>query len=114
MDTVWTVVMQRDFNHHRQLATTRPVSFIHQTVDGSVHLLVKPTKKGWESLHWGCRMGGAWTFETLAEANEHVLRWFEQVYEGHRCSSECRPVEAIAAHKCDDPWGLIREKSETS
>jgi hypothetical protein len=50
-----------------------PISFIHQTSDGPVHLLVKNSKLGWDSFHWERNLGGAWTFNTLGEANQYVL-----------------------------------------
>jgi hypothetical protein len=43
------------------------------------------------------------------EANEHVLRFFEKLYFGHRCSAACGPVNAIGAHKSDDLWSMTRE-----
>jgi hypothetical protein len=84
-----------------------PVSFIHHTGDGAVHLLVKPTKNGWAALHWSSQGAGAWTFKTLAEANENVLRLFQETYQGHRCSAGCGPVDTIDRHKCDDLWGIL-------
>jgi hypothetical protein len=86
-----------------------PVSFIHQTGDGPVHLLVRASRVGWDSLHWGRRLAGTWTFPTMAEANEYVLRRFQDLYYGHRCNAACRPVDAISSHKSDDLWGIIQE-----
>jgi hypothetical protein len=86
-----------------------PISFIHQTSDGPVHLLVKNSKLGWDSFHWGRNLAGAWTFNTLGEANQYVLRQFRKLYYAHRCSGACRPVNAITLHRYDDPWGMIRE-----
>ena len=87
----------------------RPLSFIHQTGDGPVHLLVKSSKLGWDSIHWGRNIAGAWTFKTMAEANHYVLRRFRKLYHGHRCSGACRQVNILALHKYDDPWGMIQE-----
>jgi hypothetical protein len=110
MDKGGGVIMQRatsDDRHHAGLV--EPLSFIHDTVDGPVHLLVKPSNNGWQALHWGHKAGGAWTFSSVAEANEHALHWFDELYHGHRCSSACGPVDTIARHKSDDPWGMIRD-----
>ena len=87
----------------------KPVSFIHQTGDGPVHLLVRASRVGWDSLHWGKRLAGSWTFPTMVEANEYVLRRFQELYLGHRCSPSCGPVDVISSHKSDDLWGIIRE-----
>jgi hypothetical protein len=86
-----------------------PVSFIHHTGDGPVHLLARPSKTGWEALHWSSRGAGAWTFKTLAEANDSLLRLFRELYGGHCCSPECGPVDTLDRHKCDDLWGMIRD-----
>lgn len=86
-----------------------PVSFIHHTDEGPVHLLVRPSKTRWRAFHWGRREAGTWTFNTVQEANEHVLRFFETLYLDHQCSAACGPVNAIDAHKSDDLWGMIRE-----
>jgi len=87
----------------------RPISYIHQTGDGPVHLLVRASRRGWDSLHWGRRHAAAWTFETMAEANRFVLHRFRKLYYGHRCSTECGPAPTIAVHQYDDPWGMLRE-----
>ena len=86
-----------------------PVSFVHQTGDGPVHLLVIPSKAGWEALHWSSRGAGAWTFKTLAEANSNLLCLFQEMYGGHRCSAECGPVYTLDRHKSNDLWGMIRD-----
>ena len=92
-----------------KIEITQPVSFIHQTGDGPVHLYVRATRAGWDSLHWSKRQAGTWTFPTMAEANEYVLRRFRELYLGHRCTDACRPVDAISLHKSDDFWGMIPE-----
>lgn len=109
MDRGGGVIMQRDSIDDRRQALTEPLSVIHDTGDGPVHLLVKPSNNGWQALHWGHKVGGAWTFSTVAEANEHALHWFDELYYGHRCSSACGRVDTIARHKSDDPWGMIRD-----
>lgn len=91
------------------VAPGQPVSFIHETEDGPVHLLVMESKKGWEALHWGRKVAGRWTLTTLGQANECVLRVFEEFYGGHCCSAACRPADTPACHKSDDLWGMIRE-----
>lgn len=91
------------------IACTQPISVIHYTGDGAVHLLVRPSKAGWQALHWGPNEAGTWTFNTLDEANWHLVRFFEKLYSRHCCSSACGPVDAIDAHKSDDLWGMIRE-----
>jgi hypothetical protein len=91
------------------IACAEPVSFIHHTDDGPVHLLARPSKGGWRAFHWGRQEAGTWTFNTLQEANEHLLQFFEKLYFGHRCSAACGPVDAIEIHKSDDLWGMIRE-----
>ena len=89
--------------------TDKPISFIHQTGDGPVHLLVKASRLGWDSLHWGKRLAGGWTFPTMGEANEYVLGRFQELYCGHRCTTACGPVDSVTCHKSGDWWGMIRE-----
>jgi len=98
-----------DIRSPMQTSVDAPVSFIHQTREGQVHLLVRASRAGWDSLHWGKRLAGAWTFPTMAEANEYVLRRFRELYYGHRCTPACGPVDAISLHKSSDLWGMIRE-----
>ena len=86
-----------------------PLSFIHHTGDGPVHLLVRPSKTGWRAFHWGRNEAGTWTFNTLQEANQHLFHFFEKVYSGHRCSAACGPVDVIDTHKSDDLWGMMHE-----
>ena len=91
------------------MACAEPISFIHDTGDGSVHLLVRPSKAGWRAFHWGPKEAGTWTFSTLQEANQHLLRFFGKLYFGHQCSAACGRVNAIDTHKSDDLWGMIQE-----
>jgi hypothetical protein len=93
----------------RTKTDSTPISFVHETKDGPVHLLVKESDKGWEALHWGRKVAGRWTLNTMAQANQCVLRVFGELYGGHQCSAACRPVETVASHKSDDRWGMIRE-----
>ena len=86
-----------------------PISFIHQTKDGPVHLLVREAKSGWLALYWGTRVAGTWPCATLAQANENVLRCFRNIYFSHQCSDACRPADNIAAHKSNDTWGMMRD-----
>jgi hypothetical protein len=86
-----------------------PISFIHQTKDGPVHLLVRQGKAGWIALYWGTRVAGTWPSATLAEANENVVRCFRNIYFGHQCSDACGPVDVVTAHKSDDVWGMVRD-----
>ena len=88
---------------------SEPISFVHQTSDGLVHLVVKPARSGWVALYWGSRVAGTWPSATLAEANENVQRCFRNIYFAHQCSEACRPVDTLAAHKCDDLWGILRD-----
>ncbi|HKW98134.1 MAG TPA: hypothetical protein VJN43_10395 [Bryobacteraceae bacterium] len=88
-----------------------PISFIHLTEDGPVHLLVKESKSGWVSIHWSRHLAGSWTFKTMDEANAHVLQRFEYLYPGHRCSQDCRPASAAVLHESDDLWGMICEQA---
>ncbi|MBZ5591520.1 MAG: hypothetical protein LAP39_04745 [Acidobacteriia bacterium] len=91
------------------ILASAPISFIHQTKDGPVHLLVKAANSGWLALYWGSRVAGTWPCATLAQANENVLRCFRNIYFAHQCSNACGPVDALAAHKSDDVWGMIRD-----
>jgi hypothetical protein len=97
-------------NDPYRIASSGPISFIHQTRNGPVHLLVRPSRAGWVSLHWDSKEAGTWTFKTLAEANENLLRHFRKLYSGHVCSAACRSVDAIEIHKSGDLWGLIEEE----
>jgi hypothetical protein len=92
-----------------KIAIAHPVSYIHETVDGPVHLLVRASCAGWDALHWGRRLAGAWTFRTMMEANDYVLCRFQDLYHRHRCGAACGPVAALASHKSEDFWGMISE-----
>ncbi|MBZ5596435.1 MAG: hypothetical protein LAP39_29690 [Acidobacteriia bacterium] len=92
-----------------QTAGTTPISFIHQTKDGLVHLLVRAVKKRWVAMYWDSEVAGISPCATLAEANETVLRCFRNICLGHQCSTACGPVDDIGVHKSDDLWGMIRD-----
>lgn len=107
-DVSTTCIMEPRANR-KSVELDRPISYIHQTADGPVHLLVRASRMGWDSIHWGRKLAGAWTFPTMVEANRYVLHRFRRLYYGHRCSGACGPVDSLVPHKYDDPWGLIRE-----
>jgi hypothetical protein len=74
-----------------------PVSLVHQTEDGSVHLWASPDKHGdWKARIWGQQLAGARRFPTLAEANQHLLDAFAQMFPGHICSGACERLDAAA------------------
>jgi len=75
-----------------------------------VHLLVRPSKGGWVSIHWSKHLAGGWTFKTMEEANENVLHRFDTLYADHTCSEGCGPAGVIALHESDDFWGMIPEE----
>lgn len=75
----------------------RPVSVVHQTEDGPVHLWASPGQDGrWRARIWGQQLAGTHQFQTLAEANRHLLESFLQMFPDHVCSSGCVPLDAAA------------------
>jgi len=64
---------------------------------------------GIHTLHWNGKDAAAWTFPSMVEANDNVLRYFQDIYNEHRCSAQCGPVATIDPHKSGDVWGMIRE-----
>lgn len=75
----------------------RPVSVVHQTEDGPVHLWASPGPEGnWKARIWGQQLGGTQQFRTLAEANRHLIESFSQMFPDHVCSSGCVPLDAAA------------------
>jgi hypothetical protein len=71
-----------------------PVSRVHQTEDGPVHLWASPDPEGgWKARIWGRELAGARRFETLAEANRHLLDSFGQMFGEHLCSEGCEHLD---------------------
>jgi hypothetical protein len=65
-----------------------PVSLVHQTEDGPVHLSTSPDKEGgWKARIWGRQLAGARRFQTLAEANRHLLDSFARMFPHHLCEA---------------------------
>ena len=74
-----------------------PVSFVHQTEDGPVHLWASPDEAGgWKARMWGHQLAGARRFPDVAEANRHLRESFARMFPGHRCSGGCGYLEEAA------------------
>ena len=74
-----------------------PISLVHQTEDGPVHLWASPNKaEGWKARMWGEQLAGANRFGTLAETNRFLLDSFAQMFPGHVCSSRCESLDEAA------------------
>ena len=74
-----------------------PVSLVHQTEDGPVHLWASPDKEsGWKARIWGQQLAGAHRFQTLVEANRHLLDSFARMFPDHRCSAGCEQLDEAA------------------
>jgi len=74
-----------------------PVSRVHLTEDGPVHLWASPDKDGgWKARIWGRQLAGARRFQTLAEANRHLLDSFARMFPGHLCSGGCEQLDETA------------------
>lgn len=74
-----------------------PVSFIHDTEDGPIHLLTLPDKDGgWKALHWGTTLSGGRHFRTMVKANVHLLQSFAELFPDHVCTLRCGTAEKVA------------------
>ncbi len=73
----------------------QPVNFVHRTAEGEIRLLVTQSASGgWRALISGQDLEGAKQFTTVQEANEFVLRSFEEMFPEHRCTEACGPPAA--------------------
>jgi hypothetical protein len=80
-----------------------PVSFVHQTGDGPVHLWAVPDQEGgWRARIWGRQLAGARRFATMAEANQYLRESFAQMFHGHQCGGGCRYLEDTAHEHAAD------------
>jgi hypothetical protein len=74
-----------------------PVSFIHDTEDGPIHLLVSSDKKGaWIARHWGHQLAGIRLYKTLAAANRGVRQTFRELFPEHVCTRRCGRADQVA------------------
>jgi len=77
-----------------------PVSLVHGTEDGPVHLWASPDKEGrWKARIWGRQLAGARRFQTLTEANRHLLDSFARMFPDHLCSGGCEPLDDAAQER---------------
>jgi hypothetical protein len=68
----------------------KPLSFIHDTTDGLIHSNVERRGRKWIGRHWGDQFNGMRVCATMREANEYVVRSFEEMFPEHRCTERCR------------------------
>jgi len=82
------------------VAATRavlPVSVVHQTEDGPVHLWASPNKEGdWRARIWGRQLAGARRFATMGETNRHLLDSFARMFPEHVCTTACMELDRAA------------------
>jgi len=77
-----------------------PISVVHQTEDGPVHLWSLPGQEGcWKARIWGRQLAGTEQFGSLAEANRHLIESFAEMFSEHVCSSGCMPLDAVAQER---------------
>lgn len=75
-----------------------PMSFIHDTEDGLIHLwAAKANAGGWNARFWGGQLAGGAHFKTLEEALNHLSRRFAEMFPEHVCSIGCGASGAVAA-----------------
>ncbi len=78
----------------RRALLAGPISAVHATKDGPIHLQVTRTARGtWLARHWGRELDGGWEFDTVEEANEWNLRSFAEMYPEHRCTGRCQSLK---------------------
>ena len=78
----------------------KPVSLVHDTEDGMVHLLVVPDKDGgWRGTIFGKELACARRFDALGEANSYVAGSFWQMFPEHRCCPTCGPASEASQRR---------------
>jgi hypothetical protein len=86
----------------------KPISLIHDTEDGMVHLWASEAKEGgWNARFWGEALAGAAHFGTVEEANAHLARCFAEMFPAHVCTEACGTPGAVAARNAADARGLF-------
>jgi hypothetical protein len=98
----------RDFEEHlancercaeivEEAKAPQPVSVVHQTEDGPVHLWASPDQEGgWKAQIWGQQLAGARRFQTLPEANRYLLDSFARMFPEHECKGGCQHLDEAA------------------
>ena len=77
-----------------------PVSFIHDTEDGQVHLWASSDDEGgWNARFWGRELAGARHFDTVAKANAYLRDSFTEMFPEHRCTEQCGTATEIAQRR---------------
>ena len=82
------------------LVAREPLSLIHDTEDGPIHLWTLPDKDGaWEACFWGIELAGTRRFRTMAQANSYLLGSFARMFPTHSCTDRCRTGAEVAQRK---------------
>jgi hypothetical protein len=67
-----------------------PLDFTHYTGGGPIRLLAEITEAGdWKATISGQQIEATPRFATVAEANEHLMTMFRQLFPEHECSERC-------------------------
>jgi hypothetical protein len=67
-----------------------PVSVVHATTSGIVHLLVTYSKDGgWNARMWGADLTILRRFSALNDANRFLMKNFARHYPKHQCTPQC-------------------------
>jgi hypothetical protein len=79
--------------------TRKPLSFVHDTADGFIYSKVERRGRKWVGRHWGDQLHGMRECATVRQANEYVVRSFNEMFPEHRCTDRCR----ITANHAPEP-----------
>ena len=83
---------------------------IHDTQDGPVRVVVKKSKTGWLSLHWGASLAGRYPLKTEVEANAHTVRIFRELFPEHHCTRLCgSSAQSPLLSRMDNNWNIAQE-----
>lgn len=66
------------------------ISFVHQTEEGPVALVVRRSRERWEGRMEGREVESVEVFDTPRLAWESVRASFQQMFPEHQCGAECR------------------------
>jgi len=66
-----------------------PLSFVHDTADGFIHLKVERRGRKWVARHWGEHLEGMRECASIREANAYSVASFQEMFPEHRCTDRC-------------------------
>jgi hypothetical protein len=72
----------------------RPLYIVHDTGDGMIYSRTMKDGTKWIARHWGEQLAGMRDCTTMKEANAFLIASFTEMFSEHRCTENCRVIEA--------------------